>query len=161
VQQHFSSHVNWLAVTTHAHRESFAAANLLQQDFAVYCPTTVKRIRHARRIHDAARPLFPGYIFAAACARERLRQLFSTPGVRSIVLCGRYPAHVPGSFVDALRQREKNGIIELPKTKWQPGQQAAIEGGPFDGLVAQIIDIRESDRVLVLLDFLQHFIPGS
>lgn len=146
----------WLAVTTHSHREEFAARNLAQQGFTTYCPRIIKRIRHARRICDAPRPLFPGYIFAENCAdQSRLRSLLSTYGVRSVVWSGETPARLPASFIAGLKAREAGGIIQTPATPFQPGQYVAINGGPFDGVTAQIVEIRESDRVLVLLNLLQ------
>ena len=33
------------------------------------------------------------------------------------------------------------------------GQSVTINGGPFEGLVGQILEIRESNRVLLLLMF--------
>ena len=41
-----------------------------------------------------------------------------------------------------------------PKSPFKPGQSVAINGGAFDGLVGQILEIRESDRVLLLLNLL-------
>jgi transcriptional antiterminator RfaH len=143
-------------VTTHPHREDFAAGNLERQGFTVYCPKIMKRIRHARRIYDAARPLFPGYIFAESVSgRAHLRSLLGTHGVRSVVLSGQVPARLPGRFVEALKAREAEGVIVRSENPLVPGLQVAIEGGPFDGLAAQIVAIGEYDRVLVLLHFLQ------
>ena len=146
---------SWLVVTTHSHREEFAAVNLAQQGFTTYCPMIVKRIRHARRICDASRPLFPGYIFAESCGRSRLRSLLGTYGVRSVVWSGETPARLPDTFVAGLKARETGGVIQGTETALKPGQRVEINGGPFDGLIAQIVEIRESDRVLVLLNLLQ------
>ena len=43
----------------------------------------VKRIKHARRVYDAKRPLFPGYIFVERPVQRHLwRPLLGTFGVR-------------------------------------------------------------------------------
>jgi len=145
----------WFVVSTHPHREDFASENLERQDFNVYCPRIVKHIRHARRAYDARRPLFPGYLFVE---REttlcRWRPILGTFGVRSVVRQGDAPSLLPGSFVQSLRAREVDGVIQRPEAPFQTGQQAAIRGGPFDGVIGRIIELRDNDRVLLLLDLL-------
>ena len=53
-----------------------------------------------------------------------------------------------------MKAREINGAIWKPETPFAPGQTVTIVGGQFDGLVGQIIEIRERDRILLLLDLL-------
>jgi transcriptional antiterminator RfaH len=69
-----SEQCSWFVLSTHPHREAWALENLSRQQFNVYCPMIVKRVRHARRTYDALRPFFPGYIFVehhpAACVRS-------------------------------------------------------------------------------------------
>ena len=145
----------WIVLTTHPHREGFAVENLVRQSYNVYCPMIVKRIRHARRAFDAQRPLFPGYIFAEhQAAQQYLRPIFGTYGVRSVVSNGEVPALLPAGFVESLKAREIDGAIRKPEAPFNPGQTVKIDGGPFDGLLGQILEIRESDRVLLLLNLL-------
>ena len=67
---------------------------------------------------------------------------------------GRRPRCSLAGFVESLKAREVDGAIQKPQIPFKPGQSVAINGGPFDGLVGQILEIRESDRVLLLLDLL-------
>jgi transcriptional antiterminator RfaH len=146
---------SWLVLTTHPHRESLVIENLERQGFDAYCPMIVKRIRHARRTYDAPRPIFPGYVFAAY--RDRLdqwRPILGTYGVRSLVRHGDSPCILPAGFVEGLRAREIGGVIQKPEQPFTVGQDVAVNGGPFDGLIGQIIEIRENDRVLLLLGLL-------
>ena len=146
---------NWIVLTTHPHREDFAIENLVRQDYEAYCPMIVKRIKHARRVYDAKRPLFPGYIFVERPAQRHLwRPLLGTFGVRSVVCNGETPSLLPAGFVESLKAREVDGAIQKPEMPFKPGQSVIINGGPFDGLVGQILEIRESDRVLLLLNIL-------
>ncbi|MGB9165698.1 MAG: transcription termination/antitermination NusG family protein [Rhodomicrobium sp.] len=146
---------NWIVLTTHPHREDFAIENLVRQDYEAYCPMIVKRIKHARRVYDAKRPLFPGYIFVERPVQRLLwRPLLGTFGVRAVVCQGGTPSLLPAGFVESLKAREVEGAIQKPEMPFKPGQAVAINGGPLDGLVGQILEIRESDRVLLLLDLL-------
>ena len=107
---------NWIVLTTHPHREDFAIENLVRQDYEAYCPMIVKRIKHARRVYDANRPLFPGYIFVERPVQRHLwRPLLSTFGVRSVVCHGETPSLLPAGFVESLRAREIDGAIQKPE----------------------------------------------
>ena len=146
---------NWIVLTTHAHREDFAIENLTRQEYTAYCPMMVKRIKHARRAYDAKRALFPGYIFVERPVQRHLwRPLLGTLGVRSVVCHGETPSALPAGFVESLKAREIDGAIQKPEMPFRAGQSVAINGGPFDGLVGQILEIRESDRVLLLVNLL-------
>ena len=146
---------HWMVLTTLPHREDFAIENIRRQDYEAYCPMIVKRIKHARRAYDAKRPLFPGYIFVERPTRSHLwRPLLGTFGVRSVVCNGETPSLLPSGFVESLKARDIDGAIQKPEMPFTPGQSVAINGGPFDGLVGQILEIRESDRVLLLLNLL-------
>ena len=150
-----SGYGTWHVVATHPHREAQAIENLARQDFCTYCPMTIKRIRHARRAYDARRPLFPGYVFVSPGLRQQWRPALSSPGVRSLVMSGEKPARLPAGLIENLKAREVDGILCRPETSFRVGQEVAIRGGPFDGLIGQIIEMRENDRILVLLDLLE------
>jgi transcriptional antiterminator RfaH len=146
----------WHAVASRPHRETFAIENLERQGFKAYCPLITKRIRHARRAYDAPRPLFPGYIFVEGQETVAYwRPLTGTFGVRSVVMSGEKPAQLPPGFIESLKAREVDGVIQLPETRFEIGQKVTIRGGVFDGLIAQIIGLRDSGRVMVLLDLLR------
>ncbi len=149
-------HGIWFVLATHPHREAAAIQNLVRQSFHAYCPAIIKNIRHARRNYDAPRPLFPGYVFVEQQnPAQRWRPVLSTVGVRSVIMSGETPAKLPAGFVESLRAREVNGSICKPETPFQIGQRVTIRGGAFDGLVGQIVEMKENDRVLVLLDLLK------
>jgi transcriptional antiterminator RfaH len=143
----------WLVVNTFTHRENYACEHLLRQDFRVYCPMITKHIKHARSAYDVPRPLFPSYIFVEHQYRT-WRPILGTQGVKSVIRTGEQPGLLCGSFVDALKARESDGVIRKPALPFRVGQSVTVQGGPLDGFVGPIIELRERDRVLVLLDLL-------
>jgi transcriptional antiterminator RfaH len=149
------AHSLWMVVATHPHREDFAIKNLERQNYTVYCPMLVKRIKHARRAYDALRPLFPSYIFIKRSEpTQQWRPILGTLGVRSILRNGEAPAFLPDGLVEDLKAREIGGVIRKPETPFEPGQAVAISGGVFDGFVGKILHLQDRERVLVLLDLL-------
>jgi transcriptional antiterminator RfaH len=148
-------HARWIVVQTQPHREKVAIENLNRQEFTVYCPLIKRRVRHARRAHDAKRPLFPGYLFVADDASSlRWRPILSTLGVRSLVRVGDRPGTLSGKFISSLQAREVDGVIGLPDQNLKPGQRVAVQGGPMDGVIGTILETRENQRHLILLELL-------
>lgn len=146
----------WAAINTHPHRENVAAENLMRQEFQVYFPREIKRVRHARRVQDVLRPLFPGYIFAQVAPELTMwRPILSTIGVRALVRTGDRPALLDGSFIEGLRAREIDGVIAKPASPYRMGQEVRLNGGPFDGLIGRIIEMNDRDRLVLLTNFLQ------
>ena len=146
---------HWFVVNTHPHKEMLAQQNLESQGFAAYCPLIVKRVRHSRRAYDARRPLFPSYIFVNVAQTEgRWRPVQSTFGVRSIVFQGEEPGLISGALIESLRSREIDGVVVKPSERFHVGQSVSVQGGPLDGLAGDILELREKDRVLVLLSLM-------
>ncbi len=149
---HFSQ---WMVLTTHPSREEYATQNLERQGFTVYYPRIIKRVSHARRIYDTVRPLFPSYVFVAYSPQlARWRALMSTYGVRSVVRNGETPSLIGNDFVASLKAREVEGVLRLPAKPYSVGQEVRIQGGAFDGLVGTILELRENQRIVVLMRLL-------
>ncbi|MBN9246282.1 MAG: transcriptional activator RfaH [Hyphomicrobium sp.] len=145
----------WIAVNTHPNRERAAEQHLRNQGYDVYGPVIRKQTRHARRVSDVLRPLFPGYLFVRLSeAQGRWRPILSTIGVRSVVCTRDAPCTLPAQFIDDLKAREKDGVIARSASALQIGETVRVGRGAFDGLAGKIIDLAENDRLVVLMDFL-------
>jgi transcriptional antiterminator RfaH len=145
----------WIVVNTHPSRERYASEHLIRQGYEVYCPMGVKRIRHARRIQDVPRPLFPSYLFASVdLSVQQWRPILSTYGVRSVIRSGDTPQTLDSAFIAALRAREVDGLVRRPESAFQIDQHVLIQEGPLHGLVGRILELREKDRVVLLLQML-------
>ncbi len=149
---------NWIVASTHTHKEHVALDNLARQGFSAYCPKIRKRIRHARRLQQVVRPLFPGYIFIQLDPeREQWRSIGSTFGVRNVIRFGERLGTVPDQFVSRLHATEEEGVVALPSARdaYNPGEKVRLREGPFEGIIATVMAATECDRVIVLMDFLR------
>jgi transcriptional antiterminator RfaH len=145
----------WIVVNTHPSRERYASEHLIRQGYEVYCPMGLRRIKHARRIQDVPRPLFPSYLFASVdLAEQQWRPILSTYGVRSVIRSGDAPQILDSRFVAALKAREVDGLVRRPESPFQVDQQVVFQEGPLHGLVGQILELREKDRIVVLMQML-------
>ena len=80
--------------------------------------------------------------------------MLSTIGVRTLIRCGDQLSFVDNGFIESLRARELDGVIARPDRAFSIGQQVRMAGGPFDGLVATIIEMDDRERLTVLMAML-------
>lgn len=152
---------HWLVVNTHAHREKLAIENLQRQNFQSYCPLMRKRLRGRMGPREVLRPMFPSYLFVRVTPdKSQWRPVLSTYGVRKVVRFGDDVPYLDARFVETLQAREVDGAIVKPREPYVPGQDIRIVFGPFDGLIAKIIDVRENDRLVILMDLLGQSVRG-
>jgi len=147
--------VPWVVVNTQPHRERIAIENLVRQEFTAYCPMVRRRVKHARKVQDVLRPLFPSYVFVQVDQeRQRWRPILSTMGVRTLVRFGEAFGTLDNGFIASLKAREVQGAIVKPEKPFSIGQQVKMAAGPFEGIVATIVEMDEKDRLVVLMDLL-------
>jgi transcriptional antiterminator RfaH len=145
---------HWIVVNTQPNLETQAITNLTRQSFDVYCPNVLKRIRHARRTQEVRRPLFPGYVFVAYQIGNPWRAILSTYGVRSLIRQGDHPSLLDDRFVANLKAREVDGVVRKPETPFKLGQLVSLREGPLEGWVGQILEMRDNDRIILLLNLM-------
>ncbi|MCH8240627.1 MAG: transcriptional activator RfaH [Proteobacteria bacterium] len=152
----------WAVAMTHLGKEHIALEHLARQGFETYCPRIAKRVRHGRRYVDKLHPLFPGYLFVEVpLHRAQWRPILSTYGIKTIIRFGGEPAMLGDEFIEALKSRESDGAITCPAAPYRVGQQIRMTGGAFDGVVATILSVNSSARLVVLMDLLKRGVRTS
>ncbi|MEK9966651.1 MAG: transcriptional activator RfaH [Rhodospirillaceae bacterium] len=147
----------WYVVHTRPNGEQTALANLLRQGFHAYLPQHLRRRRHARKLTQVRRPLFPRYLFVRInIERERWRAIHSTIGVSHLVGSGETPLPVPEGIVEEISSREDdNGLIDLDRERtYQPGDRLQILSGALMDKIGLFAAMDDADRVVLLLDLL-------
>jgi transcriptional antiterminator RfaH len=148
---------SWVAAGTHSHKQSTAIRNLLGQGFEAYCPLVRRRWRHARKVQEVLRPLFPGYVFVAINpTKQRWRPILSTVGIRTLVRFGDSFGMLPSRFVESLRSHEIEGAVSLysQPSSYEPGDQVRLCDGPFEGLIATVLAVEDHARLQILMHLL-------
>lgn len=148
---------SWVVASTQPRKEHVALENLQRQGFRAYCPRIRRRISHARRLQDVLRPLFPGYVFIRLNPEtEQWRPIDSTLGIRNLVRFGDRPGTIPSGFVAGLKLTEKSGAVAVPRARdaYELGEKVRMREGPFEGLIATVLAVTESERITVLMDML-------
>jgi hypothetical protein len=68
------------------------------------------------------------------------------PGVVRLVMGGLQPARVPDTVIAAIRKRECNGVIELPRRLIKAGDRVRLLAGPFRGHLAIYVGMSGAER---------------
>ena len=147
----------WYAVYTQPYREGVAEAHLRRFCEDVFCPRYRRRLIRRGYRHDAVRPLFPNYVFAAFDHQRRFRAVHYARGVRRVVTFGGEPAVVPAELLAGIAARMEDGVVVLPPPRWTSGERVEIVAGPLQGWCG-IFERHMSgaERVAILLDTLKY-----
>jgi transcriptional antiterminator RfaH len=149
--------ISWYAVHTRPQSETKALENLLRQGYHAYLPRYRTQIRHARRLHGVLRPLFPRYLFAGLDRGAMpWRPILSTFGVSDVVRAGDEPMPVAAEIVERLREQEGAGAFEalVQRRKLRVGELVRVSAGAFEDMVGRLVELRDQDRAVVLLELL-------
>src|SRR5262245_50255921 len=144
----------WCCAQVEPRRERLASYCLSLAGYEIYQPLLreQRRSRAGRRI-IVTPPLFPGYLFLWV-VRGWWDARWS-PGVVRLIMDGLVPAHVPDQVITEIRGRERNGFVELPKSRGlAPGMWVRVIGGPLREQIGLLAALRPHERVLVLLQLL-------
>jgi transcriptional antiterminator RfaH len=145
---------HWYAVYTHVQKEWIARDHLDRQGYVSYLPVYRKVIRHARNVREVERPLFPRYLFVRVSLEGRAHHpIRSTIGVNGIVCHGDVPIPVPEGVIDSLKSNEDSeGVIALGNAMaFNKGDRVRITSGQFEGVEALFMEMKDADRVVLLL----------
>ena len=145
----------WFVARVLAHQESRAQLNLHRLGFRSFVPRLRRTVRHARRLQDTLKPLFPGYIFLVIdLSKQRWRSVNGTFGVASLIMGAEQPRAVPTGVVEALvASCENHGLVRLDDGL-EIGQKVRIVSGPFAETLCHLAQLDDRGRVRVLLEIM-------
>ena len=144
----------WCVVYTKPQKEEFAEANLRLRGVETFFPKLSLPKSAKRRKRIVA--LFPNYLFVCVdIAGSEYASTIWCPGVKRIVSFNGTPAIVDGSLITFLQNQIGAAGLITARCNIRIGQEVAIEGGPFDGLVGIIQQPPSArGRVKILLQLL-------
>lgn len=151
----------WSVIATHPNAERLAHENLVNQGFQVYLPMLVRAVPKSARNPrgQEVRPFLPGYVFAALDPTlQGWRCMFSTRGVKAVLMAGERPALIPDTELAKVRAREENGLIRMVDPDALPrnhkrGDLVALTVGGVD-ITATFESYVDRNRVAVFLNIL-------
>jgi len=114
-------------------------------------------VSHVRQLRSVLRRLFPRYLFVGMDGASMCwRPILSTQGVTCIVRAGADPVPVSPEIIVTLREHKAAGEFDRLATRrpLRPGALVRVTTGAFEELVGQLLELRDHERVFVLLEVL-------
>jgi transcription antitermination factor NusG len=145
---------NWFALQVRTRWESSTAVLLSGKGYQTILPTYQTKRRWNGRIRQLSAPLFPGYVFCQFDAQNRL-PILVTPGVITVVGCGRVPVPVEDAEIAALQSIVSSGLRAEPWPYLELGQRIRIGSGALNGLEGVLINFKGNHRVVVSVSLLR------
>jgi len=136
----------WAVCQTQNQRERTAQRFLERSGFETYLPIIQSG-------SDRTVPLFPSYVFVSIV--DRWYAIDNTIGVLQLLMSGDTPAKLDDRIVSEIRQKERNGVVRLPKPRGlQLGDRVRVVRGSFSDHVGVFDGMLPHQRVSVLLELL-------
>ena len=146
--------MSWIVARTEPQRERTARRFLELRGFSVYLPYVRERHAKGGRRLERLRPLFPSYAFVLL-RDGRWWDARWCVGVAAVIMSGDGPAQLSDRIVDGIRDRERNGAVELPRQeRLRLGDRVRVTAGAMCGLEGLVAGMRAHERVAVLLQAL-------
>ena len=145
----------WYVVHCHPNGEQKASFHLNRQGFDAYLPLQQKTRRHARRVEQVTRPLFPRYMFVRLdLETSSWRPIQSTVGVSLLICRGELPAAVPTGIVEEIQARENEKGVVVPNLNFREGEKIQVINGPLLDQIGLFKTVDSNQRIVILLNLL-------
>lgn len=146
----------WHAVHVQSNAESRAEHHLRNQGFEVFLPKYRCQRKHARKVEQVLRPLFPRYLFVSLDPdQQRWRSINGTIGVLRLLSSGNEPLPVPPEIIQHIMDnRDESGIVVFNKKGFKHGERLGVAVGAFAEFEGFFEEMDGNERVVLLLDFM-------
>lgn len=131
-----------------------AAQSLSSKGYEGYLPLYRTRKRWSDRVVETELPLFPGYVFCRFEANERL-PILTSPGVVSIVSCGKVPIPIPEGDLGAIQAALESGFGVEPCPFLKQGQRVRLNKGALEGIEGILVREKSEWRIVLSIELLQ------
>lgn len=152
-----STQLKWFAIQVKRRYEARIAAALLSKGVDALPATVETAFRTRISGYPESRALFPGYIFGRFDARYRL-PILVTPGVQSIVGCGKVPIPVDDEEIAAIRRVLESGAPVESFPYLTIGDLVEVTEGVLVGIRGVLLQQRSSCRVVLSVSLIQRSI---
>ena len=150
--------MTWYVVRSATRQEKRAAASLREAGYTVYMPARTVMTSHARKVEPVDRPLFVGYMFLLDPGEKGFYAIRDADGVNGLINVNGRPATVAHSIVTQFFLAQLAGLFDetrfLPPPAWKPkkGDVGKIQGGPYHGIVGEVLRLESKSRVRLLYE---------
>ncbi|WP_421938552.1 UpxY family transcription antiterminator [Pedobacter sp.] len=142
----------WYPVYTRSRAEKKAYEELLRKGITAYLPLkkTLKQWTDRKKIIEE--PLIKSYLFVYISAKEHAEVLMTNGIARFIYFSGEV-ASLPEQQIEALKLLlATESDLEVFEYDIKPGEKVIVKAGPFKGMLAELVSIRNKQRIVLRLE---------
>lgn len=147
----------WFAVMVRARWENSTESLLRGKGYETFLPTYRAKRSGKGRNEKLNLPLFPSYVFCRFDVHKRLPVL-TTPGVVSIVGCGKIPIAMDDDEISAVQAVVRSGISAEPWPYLGVGERVRIHNNAMSGLEGILVRFRGTNRIVISVSLLRRSI---
>lgn len=148
----------WYPIYTKSRSEKKAYTELQRKGIEAYLPLKVTVKQWSDRKKKVEEPLIKSYLFAYLSAKEHAEVLM-TSGVARFVYFSGSIASIPEKQIEDLRLLlATESELELLDFEIAAGEQVLVHAGPFKGMVAELVSVKNKKSIILRLQNLGYSI---
>ncbi|SOD18672.1 UpxY family transcription antiterminator [Pedobacter xixiisoli] len=148
----------WYPVYTNSRAEKRACKELQKKQIECYLPLKKELKQWSDRKKIVEEPLFTSYIFVKISSRE-YAEVLMTQGISRFLYFSGKIAIMPDKQMEDLKLLMSSGEdLELIEYEIQPGEKVLVNAGPFKGMIAELISIKNKKSLVLKLENLGYAI---
>ncbi len=148
----------WYPVYTNSRAEKKACQELQKRNIEVFLPLRKEWKQWSDRKKLVEEPLFKSYIFVRISTKEQATVLM-THGVSRFLYFSGKVAVMPDKQMEDLKLLLATGEeLELIEHDVAPGEKVLINAGPFQGIIAELVSIKNKRSLILKLENLGYAI---
>jgi len=162
------NHISWFAIWTRYRHEDLVREQLEQKEFETFLPKVQALSKRKDRRKMIQKPLFPGYLFARTELNpgNYLKIIKCQGVVRVLGYREDYKAFVSDDVIESIRRMVRGEAPVNVHPTVIKGDSVRIIGGPLDGCVGTVIEIRGDRHLVVAVELLSRSVsvvlsPGT
>ncbi|WP_224999690.1 UpxY family transcription antiterminator [Cesiribacter sp. SM1] len=151
----FKQNPNWYAVYTRSRAEKKLQALLTQKKVECFLPLKKTASQRTDRKKIIELPLIPSYLFVRITEKEHY-EVLNTQGAVCYVKFDGQPAAIPDEQINSLKQlmMTKPQDLTVQYDNFSRGDIVQVCSGPLKGIIAEVVQIRGKDRLLLRFESL-------
>ncbi|WP_199120897.1 UpxY family transcription antiterminator [Pedobacter sp. ASV28] len=148
----------WYPVYTKSRAEKKAYQELQRKSISTYLPLKKELKQWSDRKKWVEEPLFKSYLFVHISHKE-YAEVLMTHGISRFVYFSGKIAVMPDKQMEDLKLLLASGDeLELIEYEIAPGEKVLINAGPFKGMIAELVSIKNKKSLVLKLENLGYAI---
>lgn len=148
----------WYPVYTNSRAEKKAYQELQKKGIEAYLPLKKEIKQWSDRKKMVEEPFFKSYLFVRISNREHAEVLM-TQGINRFLYFSGKVAIMPDKQMEDLKLLMASGEeLELIEYDIKPGEKVLVNAGPFKGMIAELVSIKNKKSLVLKLENLGYAI---